>query len=212
MKRTALSIIFACCAMAMAAQNTVTVKFQGAKPTISDFVWALINDHDKTADDEECADESFNGLAYAWKQYHKGRKLEDGKSLTIDTKNGYACYEYRSQYEQTVDLVRVELCYWNEADQKHKLLAYNVQCYRNGNPDHGQFDGLIFYRYNNATKKMTFVESPGFEVQFGTGDGGDVTYELPRTGKNITKTSYWSKTGKKRQQTLVWNGSKFSLQ
>lgn len=211
MKKTALSIMFACCAMAMAAQNTVTVKFQGARPTISDFVWALINDHDKSVSDEDCADESFNGLEHAWKQHHKGKKLPDGQTLTIDTKNGYACFEYRSEYEQTVSLVRVELCYWNEADKKHKLLAYNVQCYDNGNPSHGQFDGLIFYRYDNATKKMTFVESPGFEVQFGTGDGGDVSYELPRAGKNIIKTSYWSNTGKTIKQTLVWNGSKFSL-
>ena len=52
--------MFACFAMAMAAQNTVTVKSQGAKPNISDFVWALINDHDKqAAEEEECADESF---------------------------------------------------------------------------------------------------------------------------------------------------------
>ena len=206
--------MFFCCAMVMAAQNTVTVKFQGAKPTISDFVWALINEHDKQSAEEEegCADESFGGLENAWKQHHKGQKLGEGKTLTIDTKNGYVCFEYKSEYEQTVNVVRVDLCYWNEADQKHKLLAYNVQCYENGNPSHGQFDGLIFYRYNNATKKMTFVESPGFEVQYGTGDGGDVAYELPRSGKNIIKTTYWPKTHKVLKKTLVWNGSKFTEQ
>ena len=87
MKRTVFSIMFFCCAMAMAAQNTVTVKFQGARPTISDFVWALINDHDKqAAEEEECADESFFGLEAAWKQHHKGQKLGEGSTLTIDTK------------------------------------------------------------------------------------------------------------------------------
>ena len=76
MKRTFFSIMFACFAMAMAAQNTVTVKSQGAKPNISDFVWALINDHDKqAAEEEECADESFFGLEAAWKKHHKDQKL-----------------------------------------------------------------------------------------------------------------------------------------
>ena len=205
--------MFACCAMAMSAQSTVTVKFQGAKPTISDFAWALINDHDQEAEEEEgCADESFNGFAQAWKQHHKGQKLEDGNTLTIDTKNGYACFEYKSEYEDKVNVVRVDLCYWNESDQKHKLLAYNVQCFENGNPSPGQFDGLLFYRYNNATKKMTIVESPGFEVQYGTDDGGYVSYELPRSGKNIIKTTYWSATGKTVKQTLVWDGRKFKEQ
>ena len=59
------------------------------------------------------------------------------------------------------------MCYWNEADGKHKLFAYNVGCYQNGTYSPGQFDGLTFYRYNNATKQMTPCGDVGFEVAYG---------------------------------------------
>ncbi len=35
MKRLSLAIIFACCTLAVAAQEGIQVKYQGAKPTIN---------------------------------------------------------------------------------------------------------------------------------------------------------------------------------
>ena len=209
MKRLSLAIVFACCTLAVAAQEDgFRVNYQGAKPTIKDFALAYIASLISEA--EECDEEGmslYRNLQDAIKCQAKGLPLEANSTLTIDQKNGFLVYEHKhSEY-----LSRIEMCYWNEADGKHKLFACNRWSFENGKPMTGQFDVLNFYRYDNATKKMTFVESPGFEVQFGTGDGGDVSYELPRAGKNIIKTSYWPNTGKTIKQVLVWDGSKFSI-
>ena len=198
MKRTLFAIILVCCTLSMAAQEGgIRVKYQGAKPTISDFVSAFLNS--RSDGDDDCSDESFNAVKQAWNDKRAGRPLGEGKTLTIDEKNGFVLYE--SKYDE--HLLRVEMCYWNESDQKHKLFAYNVGCYTNGKYSAGQFDGLTFLRYDNATKRMAASFDHGFDVEY-----LDVSYALPRTGKDIVVT-YW-KQGKK-QKTLKWNGRKFSF-
>ena len=96
------------------------------------------------------------------------------------------------------------MCYWNEADGKHKLFACSRWSFENGKAVLGQYDGLSFYRYDNATKKMARCNTPGFDVEY-----LDKAYALPRTGKDITVTT-WDKNGKKTQKTLKWNGHGFS--
>ena len=61
-----------------------------------------------------------------------------------------------------------------------------------------------FYRYDNATKKMSRCNTPGFDVEY-----LNKSYALPRTGKDITVTT-WDRNGKKTQKTLKWNGHGFS--
>ena len=198
MKRTLFAIILVCCTLSMAAQEGgIRVKYQGAKPTISDFVSAFLNS--RSDGDDDCNDESFNAVKQAWNNKRAGRPLGKGETLTIDERNGFVCYE--NKYDE--HLLRVEMCYWNESDQKHKLFAYNVGCYTNGQYSAGQFDTLSFLRYDNATKRMAASFDYGFDVEY-----LDVSYALPRTGKDITVT-YW-KQGKK-QKTLKWNGRKFSF-
>ena len=204
MKRLSLAIIFVCFTLAIAAQDAIRVKYQGANPTISDFVSAFLSSHDND-EEEDCFDESFNAVKQTWIQYRKGLPLDEGETITVDQKNGYVLYE--SKYEE--HLLKIEMCYWNEADGKHKLFAYNVASFSNGKHTPGQFDGLTFYRYNNATKKMTYCDAPGFDVEYGTEDGAWVSYALPRMGKDITVT-LWYENGTKKQKTLKWNGRRFS--
>lgn len=204
-------MIFACCTLVMAAQDDIRVKYQGAKPTISDFASALLASRDDH-DEEDCVDESTNAFSNAWEKYRKGIPQDDNVTLTVDEKNGYVLYVNKYEYESQVDELRIEMCYWNETDGKHKLVAYNVAYFRNGVCEPGQFDGLTFYRYNNATKKMAMWNDVGFEVQFGTQDGDGfayITHALPRTGKDIVVTT-WYKAGK-QQKTLKWNGRRFSF-
>ena len=109
--------------------------------------------------------------------------------------------------EHTDDIYtqRWEMCYWNMADKKHKLFALCRELWEDGkrlNP--GQYDGLMFFRYDNATKRMTFVDM-GIEVEY-----FNTSYGLPRVGKDITVTK-WSESGKKTTKTLKWNGSRFSF-
>ncbi len=209
MKRTSLTIIFACCILALAAQDVIKVNFKGSKPTISDFVGAYLNDYVYNENDDDCLNEVRASAKQAWINYLNGKPQVKNTNLIVDNRNGYVVFEGIDEYEGDKDVVRVEMCYWNEADGKHKLFAYNVKCFRNGKYSPGQFDGLQFYRYNNATKKMTYYQMPGFDSSLYTEDGAYITYSLPRVGKDIVIT-YWYDNGTKKQKTLKWNGRKFS--
>ena len=202
MKRLSLAIIFACFTLAVAAQEDgFRVNYQGAKPTIKDFALAYITSLISEA--EECDEEGmslYENLQDAIKCQAKGLPLEANRTLTIDQKNGFLVYEHK----YIEHLGRIEMCYWNEADGKHKLFACNRWSFENGKPMMGQYDVLCFYRYDNATKKMSWCESPGFDVEY-----FNKSYALPRTGKDITVTT-WEDNGKKTQKTLKWNGHGFS--
>lgn len=206
MRRISLAILFACLSWALMAQEVIKVKYQGARPTISDFANAILFSGE--VDDNDC-DESSNAAARAFERFQKGEPLEDGETFTLDQKNGFLLYE--SQYKDPDNgdyLSRYEMCYWNEADQKHKLIAYNVTSFHNGKHSPGQFDGLVFYRYDNATKQLEFYGNEAMEVEYMAEDGAIVSYRLPRSGKDIT-VDYWYETGKK-QKVMKWNGHGFS--
>ena len=198
MKRLSLAIIFACCTLVMAAQEGIEVRFLGTSPDIIDFAWsfATANDDDPEAE----TDEARNAVKAALERYRTGEPQPEGWTITVDRKNGYLCLESR----QDSYLNKWEMCYWNMPDKKHKLFAYSLWCFDNGKPSMGQYDGLTFFRYNNATRKMTFSEAPGFEVEY-----VNTAYSLPRTGKDITVTR-WDENGTKTQQTLKWNDGRFS--
>lgn len=204
MKREFLAIVLGCCTLALVAQDGIKVNYKGANPTISDFVTAFVSTHDNVDEEDCCDDEAFNAICNVWDRYHKGIPLEEGETLTIDEKNGFVVYESKSEYESVENVVRMEMCYWNESDGKHKLFAYSVWCFMDGKPSTGQFDGITFYRYDNATKRMSVCDPPGFEVHY-----FDTSYALPRTGKDIIVTS-WDDNGKK-ERTLKWDGHRFGF-
>lgn len=206
MKRLSLAIILACCTLVLAAQESIRVNYKGASPTISDLAWAFLSDY-VYDENEDVLDEARSGAKYVWTLYRKGKPLPEHATITVDQRNGYACYESKDEDW----LVRIEMCYWNEADKKHKLFAYNVTCFDNGKCSPGQFDGLEFYRYTNATKTMVPCDDPGFNTRYGTDDGDGVayiSYDLPRTGKDIIE-NIWYESGK-QQNILKWNGRRFS--
>lgn len=199
MKRIFLTFILAGCALTLAAQDGIRVNYKGAKPTITDFACAMLFSDDE--DEDECDQEATAGIELALTHYLNGEPQEEGATLIVDERNGYLRYEWR--YEGGEYLHTTEMCFWNEADKKHKLFAYSNWCFENGVPAMGQYDTLTFYRYNNATKRMSMCEAPGFEVEyFQTG------YSLPRTGKDIIVTK-WYDDGSRKQHTLKWDGRKF---
>ena len=63
MKRTILALIFACSTLALSAQGTIKVTSKGAKPTISDFAWAVLSMDDNS--EEVDFDESRNAVKEA---------------------------------------------------------------------------------------------------------------------------------------------------
>lgn len=198
MKRTIFALILACSTLALSAQGTIKVNYKGAKPSISDFAWAVLSMDENS--EEADFDESRNAVKQAWIRHQRSMAQEKGVILTIDEKNGYVLYESKDG-EYTL---QVEMCYWNEADGKHKLFAYKTESFINGKrPDPGQYDGLVFYRYDNATKKMTICEA-GIDVEY-----VNISYALPRSGKDITVTR-WNSNGTTKKQTLKWNGHGFN--
>jgi hypothetical protein len=207
MKKLTLTIIAACLALSMAAQEQYKVKFQGAKPNIADFAETYLNQAND-GEEDDCADESTNAFRNAWNTYRKGQKLASNQVLTVDVKNGFIVYE---SHQEGGFVLRVEMVYWNESDNRHKLIACGTYCYQNGTYQAGQFDGLTFLRYDSNTKTMQYTAAPGFDIQYTADDGAWVSYDLPRQGKDIT-VSYWYDMGKRKtQKTLKWNGKNFTF-
>ncbi|MBQ0049946.1 MAG: hypothetical protein KBT12_06910 [Bacteroidales bacterium] len=203
MKKIIFTLLLICCTLNAAAQyDTIKLNFKGTKPTISDFATALVS---RSPGDEDFEiSESLNAFASDWKRQKAGKRLDGNTTIVVDEKNGYLCYE--SRYD--THLLRIEMCFWNESDQKHKLFSYNITCFDNNKYSPGQFDGINFYRYDNATRKMTFTHNVGNEFPFCSEDGSEISYALPRIGKDITATT-WHKKGKK-QKSIRWTGKGFS--
>ena len=197
MKRLSLAIILACCMMSMTAQDGIRVNYKGSHPTITDFAWAYFNDIEN---EEESGDRPALLVKEAWVRYQKGLPQEEGVKFILDEKNGYV------SYEQEIDdyTIRMEMCYWNENDGKHKLFAFNdMASYSQDGPLYSETSQLTFLRYDDATRHMTYCDAPGFDVY-----DGNVTYSLPQTGKDIIVTR-WNEDGSIVKTPLKWNGHKF---
>ena len=201
MRRIASAIIFSCIALSMVAQNGVKVNFKGSTPTVTDFVWAAFPSLDYE-DEEESGDRPWRMLQDAMTRHRQGLPQEQDETLTIDTKNGYIVFE---SSDETFDHVfRLEVCYWNEADGKHKLIAFNdMASFTGGSPCVTETSYMRFFRYDNATKRMVECDPPGFEIDY------SCTYELPRSGKDIVVTQ-WNADGSSKRKVLKWNGKRFS--
>ena len=198
MKKITLAIIFAFCALSLVAQHPIRVNYRGATPTITDLAWAFFNDIEN--DEEECGDRPALAVKEAWSRYLKNLPQEEGTTFTLDEKNGYVFYEYI----YNSNTIRMEMCYWNESDGKHKLFAFNnMASFDEDGPIATETSGIYFFRYDNAKKRMTYCYTPGFVVDYQN------TYALPRAGKDIVETK-WNADGTKTETILKWDGHKFN--
>ena len=175
----------------------IIISFKGVQPNIKDFVTALLsNDED---------DESMNGLKEAWQFYKNGMKQMPGDDLIVDVQNGYVGYESTSGDN---DRQVIECCYWNYADKRHKLVAISNDLYLNGEPEDGQYTGITFYQYDNATRKMQLIHAQELGLTTDPPAGNRATsHELPRKGRTIVY-NYYTPSGKIVKR-MTWNGSKF---
>ena len=71
-----------------------------------------------------------------------------------------------------------------------------------------EITGVIFYMYDNATRKLKIASEPelGLDLEIPPGCTG-VTHELPRQGKTFVINTHLS-SGKIARR-FTWNGSKF---
>ena len=198
MKKLVAILFLLALTMTVSAQEGIKVGFLGAAPDIVDFAWAWATANDD--DPESEPDESSNALRQSLECYRTGEAQPEGFTITVDRKAGYILVQ--SKHDGYTS--KWEMCYWNMDDKKHKLFAMCVELSENGmrmNP--GQYDGLTFYRYDNATRQMKHVDM-GIDVQY-----FNISYALPRVGKDIIVT-HWSENGREKWQTaLKWNGHGF---
>lgn len=198
MKKLVAILFLLALTMTVSAQEGIKVGFLGATPDIMDFAWAWATANDD--DPESEPDESSNALRQSLECYRTGEAQPEGFTITVDRKAGYILVQ--SKHDGYAS--KWEMCYWNMDDKKHKLFAMCVELSENGkrmNP--GQYDGLTFYRYDNATRQMKHVDM-GIDVQY-----FNISYALPRVGKDIIVT-HWSENGREKWQTaLKWNGHGF---
>ena len=89
MKRLSLAIVFACCTLAMAAQDAIRVNYQGAKPSISDFITAYLAP--TYGEDGECDSEYMNGIRNAWERHRKGLKTARRRYLHARCQERLCC-------------------------------------------------------------------------------------------------------------------------
>lgn len=197
MKKFLLTLVLATFALSIAAQDGMRVNYKGAKPTITDFAWAYVfSDEDE---EENCDQEASAWVKNALYNYRNGIPQNEYVTFLVDEKNGYiSCVHENDGY-----CIRVEMCFWNEADKKHKLFAYSLWAFENGKPLLGQYDGITFCRYTNATKRMQIIDGAGFDVEY-----FDTCYKLPQKGKDII-VSKWHDDGTVTPKTLKWNGRRF---
>lgn len=203
MRRITLAIILSCLTLSLMAQSGIKVNYKGSRPTVADFAWAAFPSLNYE-DEEESGDRPWRALENAMERQRKGLPQEEGETLTIDTKNGYILFE--QVYNEVVNHVfRLEVCYWNESDGKHKLIAFNdLASTTDGSPCLTETSSFYFFHYNNATKLMVGCEPPGFEIDYGG------IYELPRVGKDIIYTQ-WNEDGTTKKKILKWNGRRFKF-
>ena len=200
MKRILLAILLAGCTLAMSAQ--MKVNYKGSKPAIDDFIWALVT---YSTEETDADHESINAVRDAMERYRQGASQPKNITFTVDKQNGYALYE--SKQDET--LVRVDMCYWNEADGKHKIFAFNTTTFMDGKSYRGEFDGIMFYRYDNITKRLDTYFSDNFDALYACDFEGWNTYSLPRQGKDIVVTTRYDDAPSKKR-TVKWNGHGFS--
>lgn len=183
--------------------DDITVSFKGTSPNIKDFVATFLSQEDET-------DESLNGMRKAWDFYKNGMKQMPGDDLIVDVQNGYVGYESTDTDDDNTYRLVIECCYWNYADKKHKLVALSNDLFMNGKAIAGQYTGITFYKYNNATRKMKVVYGDELGLGFEAPNGTEATsHALPRQGKTIV-FSYYTPSGK-RDFRLTWNGSRFII-
>ena len=124
MKRLSFAIMLALCTMGVWAQEGIKVEFQGASPNIFDFAWSYFLNYDPNTEDYEAT----TGIRDALERYLQNENQDDNVTLIVDKKAGFISYEHLHQGHAQL----IELCFWNEADKKHKLFAYSNWSYFNG--------------------------------------------------------------------------------
>ncbi len=160
------SLLFAIFGIALACACYSSAKAPKKPSNIIDYVNWFIG---------EPEDEFAGALSDAWQCYLAKKPQEPGVTITVDKRNGFMRYEH--YYDDSDYRISMEMCYWNYADRKHRLIAVSIASLHNGVFMNGQFDGLSFFIQNMASNEIeaTDAEELGLDPFYGIdymGTGG----------------------------------------
>lgn len=183
-----------------------TVKYQGQRPTISDFVTAILS--------QEELGEVLGGVSDQWKLYRQGKKTPYG-TFTVDQKNGYIRYIHKTDDEDGHSESMTEFCYWNMKDNRHKLVASNSNFTENGKYFFTEHSGPSFYMYDAQTRRMTWADMDELGLSYSVDGNSTTVFHLPQVGKDIKLTltpAYGQPYAPDKEGKYVWDGMKFHLE
>ncbi len=123
------------------------VKIKGQKPTIIDFVNHYLH---------EPEDELTGSLNDMWQSYLAQKPQKEACKILVDVKNGYVKFESVADPADKY-LSVTEMCYWNCADGKHRLIAFSNNLYIDDKPIEGQYTGISFALYENSTRRLQYI-------------------------------------------------------
>ena len=174
----------------------IPAKCKGSNPTITDFATAYLNN---------VKEHEFFGKVYSeWQRHLQKKRLSNNVCIIVDTRNGYMQYEIIQPEEK--DTIVMEMCFWNCADGKHKLVCANTYWILENDYGWNEYIGPHFYVYDNKTKLMREIYPEDIGALY-DGDGLSVFF-LPRKGKNIKVSAAGS--GERWDEVLEWDGFQFS--
>ena len=179
------------------------VKYQGQRPTISDFVTAILSQED--------LGEMLGYISDQWKLHRQGKKTEG--EFTVNTKNGYIRFDTRYGDEEGSEEGTTEFCYWNCSDNRHKLVVVNHFLYVNGRIVFTEHSGLLLYMYDSQTRRLTdtYPNAVGLEHSL----DGPTKFSLPIEGKDILASVLPDDDNPNGVEKVVefrWDGMRFHQQ
>ena len=144
------------------------VSFDGAAPGIVELATAYF----------ECdvMNELLGDARDALRHYLRHEPQEKGADLLVDKKNGYMCYtmNWGMVYDDTPNSKEcVEMCYWNCADGKHKIMAMSCRSMSEGKYIENEFSGISMYIYDNETHMLGELNEEYLGVEDYTGTNED---------------------------------------
>lgn len=202
----ATAILLGVCMTATAQEDdyySFTVKYQGQRPTITDFVTAYLSLDE--------LGEVFGNVSEQWKLYRQGKRTNG--TFTVDTKNGFI--EYKSVDNEGGERFEsvIEFCYWNMSDNRHKLFATNCNFTKNGKYIFTEHSGPSVLLYDSQTRRMSYATMGDFGMEYAPFNESNAVFNLPRTGKNIKLI--FPNTATPNQEAYsseyIWDGKKFHI-
>ena len=184
---------------------SIPVRFKGDRPTISDFVSAILS--------QDELGEALGGLSEQWTQYQQGKKTQG--EWTENLRNGYVSHFHRVNSMDENSEQTCEFCYWNCVDGRHKLVALNIKLFWDNRPVDTENTGLSFYVYDSETRRMNWASWNDLGMDIDVPGRGVAHYALPITGKDIGATVYPSEEHKGKDAIVInckWDGMRFHQQ